>query len=156
MLVLNQILGQAGLGGRLGNRIRDQEGLAYDVSSSFDASLGEGPFVIRAGASPQQVDRVVALMREEIENLKAHGVTEQEISAAKRYLINSTPVRLESNEGIAREFERIELFQLGEDYLTRYPDLIEDVKVNQLLDCARTRLAFDKGALIVAGPYEPR
>jgi zinc protease len=156
MLVLNQILGQAGLGGRLGSRIRDQEGLAYDVSSSFDASLGEGPFVIRAGANPQQVDRVVALMKEEIENLKAHGVTEQEISAAKRYLISSTPVRLESNEEIAREFERIELFQLGEDYLTRYPDLIEDVKVDKLLDCARTRLAFDKGSLVIAGPYEPR
>jgi zinc protease len=156
MLVLNQILGQTGLGGRLGSRIRDQEGLAYDVSSSFDASLGEGPFIIRAGASPQQVDRVVAVMKEEIENLKAHGVTDQEISAAKRYLINSTPVRLESNEGIAREFQRIELFQLGEDYLTRYPDLIEDVKVDKLLDCARTRLAFEKGSLIIAGPYEPR
>jgi zinc protease len=156
MLVLNQILGQTGLGGRLGSRIRDQEGLAYDVSSSFDGSLGEGPFVIRAGAGSQQVDRVVALIKEEIENLKAHGVTEQEVAAAKGYLINSTPVRLESNEGITREFERIELFQLGEDYLTRYPDLISSVTMDRLLDCVRTQLVFDKGALVVAGPYEPR
>lgn len=156
MLLLNQILGQAGLGGRLGGRIRDQEGLAYDVSSSFDASLGEGPFIIRAGAGSQQVDRVIALMKEEIEKMKVHGVTEQEVSAAKRYLINSTPVKLESNEGIAREFERIELFQLGEDYLTRYPDLIASVTIDRMLDCARTQLVFDKGALVVAGPYEPR
>jgi zinc protease len=156
MLVLNQILGQAGLGGRLGNRIRDQEGLAYDVSASFDASLSEGPFMIRAGASPQQVDRVVTLMREEIEKMKSGGVSEQEISAAKRYLVTSLPVRLESNEAIAREFERIELFQLGEDYLLRYPDLIDGVRLDQLLDCVRTRLAFEKGALVVAGPYEPQ
>jgi len=156
MLVLNQILGQSGLGGRLGSRIRDQEGLAYDVSASFDASLGEGPFVIRAGTSPQQVDRVVALIKEELEKMKAHGVSEQEVNAAKRYLINSAPVQLESNEGIAREFERIELFQLGEDYLIRYPDLIDGVKLDQLLDCVRTRLAFDKGSLVVTGPYEPQ
>jgi zinc protease len=156
MLVLNQILGQAGLGGRLGGRIRDQDGLAYDVSSSFDASLGEGPFVIRAGAGSQQVDRVVAAMKEEIEKMKVHGVTEQEVGDAKRYLINSTPVRLESNEGIAREFEHIELLQLGEDYLTRYPDLIASVTMDRLLDCFRTRLVFDKAALVVAGPYEPR
>jgi zinc protease len=154
MLVLNQILGQAGLGGRLGSRIRDQEGLAYDVSASFDASLGEGPFVIRAGTGPQQVDRVVALMKDEIEKMRAHGVSEQEVSAAKRYLVNSVPLQLESNEGIAREFERIELFQLGEDYLIRYPNLIDGVKIDQLLDCVRTRLAFDKGSLVIAGPYE--
>lgn len=112
--------------------------------------------MIRAGASPQQVDRVVTLMREEIEKMKSGGVSEQEISAAKRYLVTSLPVRLESNEAIAREFERIELFQLGEDYLLRYPDLIDGVRLDQLLDCVRTRLAFEKGALVVAGPYEPQ
>ena len=154
MLVLNQIFGQAGLGGRLGDRIRDQEGLAYYAYSSFDASLCEGPFVIRAGVNPERVDRTVTVMKEEIEKLKAQGVTEMEVKAAKRYLILSLPIQLESNEGIARTLERIELFQLGNDYLQRYADLIEGVKMDNVLDCARTRLSFDQAALVIAGPYE--
>src|SRR5262249_418623 len=71
MVVLNQILGEAGSGGRLGARIREEEGLVYDISSAFDASLSEGPFVIKAGAGPQQVDRVITLMREEIEKIRS-------------------------------------------------------------------------------------
>ena len=93
-------------------------------------------------------------MKEEIEKLKAQGVTEMEVKAAKRYLILSLPIQLESNEGIARTLERIELFQLGNDYLQRYADLIEGVKMDNVLDCARTRLSFDQAALVIAGPYE--
>ncbi len=156
VLILNRILGQAGLGGRLGTRIREQEGLAYDVSSSFDASLAEGPFVIRAGVAPEHVDRVIALMKEEIKKIRTQGIAEQEVTAAKRYLINSIPLQLESNEGITWQLERIQLFQLGDDYLTHYADSIASVTMDRLLDCARTRLAFDKGALVVAGPYESR
>jgi len=153
MLILNQTLGQAGSGGRLGARIREQEGLVYDITSAFDASLSEGPFVIKAGAGPQHVDRVVTLIREEIEKIKSHGITADEANAAKRYLINAMPVELEGNDQIASELERIELFQLGEDYLTKFPELIASVTMDRLLDCARTRLAFDRGALVVAGPY---
>jgi zinc protease len=156
LLILNRILGQAGLGGRLGMRIREQEGLAYDVSSSFDASLAEGLFVVRAGAAPEHVDRVITLMKEEIDKVRTHGITEQEIMAAKQYLINSIPLQLESNEGITGQLERIQLFQLGDDYLTQYPDSIAAVTMDRLLDCARTRLTFDRGALVVAGPYEAR
>jgi len=68
-------------------------------------------------------------------------------------LINAMPVELEGNDQIASELERIELFQLGEDYLTKFPELIASVTMDRLLDCARTRLAFDRGALVVAGPY---
>jgi zinc protease len=153
MLILNHILGGAGSGGRLGERIREQEGLAYDVSSAFDASLSEGPLVIRAGVGPQHVERVITLMREEIEKIRSHGITADEANAAKKYLINAMPVELEGNDQIASELERIELFQLGEDYLAQFPELIASVTMDRLLDCARTRLAFDRGALVVAGPY---
>ena len=154
MLILNQIFGQAGLGGRVGDRIRDEEGLAYYAYSSFDASLCEGPFVIRAGVNPERVDRAVTVMKEEIEKLKARNVTEMEVKAAKKYLIHSLPIQLESNEAIARQMERIELFQLGIDYLERYAELIEGVKMENVLDCIRTRLSFDQAALVIAGPYE--
>jgi zinc protease len=154
LLILNYILGQSGLGGRLGSKIRDEEGLAYEVSSSFDANLGEGPFVIRAGVSPEQVDRTLSLIKEEVQKMRTKGVTEQEVAVAKGYLINSLPIKLESNEGIARELMHIDLLQLGDDYLSRFPDQVEAVRLDQVMDCARTRLLFDQAAVVIAGPYE--
>jgi zinc protease len=156
LLILNQILGQSELGGRLGARFRDQEGLACYLSSSFEASLSGGPLVIRAVVNPDRVDPVFSLMKEEIQKIKSDGVTEQEVKAAKSTLINSLPLALEENEGIARQLLLVELFELGEDYLNRFADLVEEVKTDSLLDCSRRRLLFDQAALVIVGPYRQK
>ena len=40
---MNNVLGQYALGGRLGDSIRERQGMAYYVFSSFDANVVEGP-----------------------------------------------------------------------------------------------------------------
>jgi zinc protease len=55
--LMNHILGQYALGGRLGDSIRERQGMAYYVSSALDASVVEGPLFIRAGVNPANVDR---------------------------------------------------------------------------------------------------
>ena len=55
--VMNNILGQFGLGGRLADNIRERQGMAYYAFSSFDPSVGDGPLVIRAGVDPANVER---------------------------------------------------------------------------------------------------
>ncbi len=52
--VMNNILGQFGLGGRLADNIRERQGMAYYAFSSFDPSLGVGPLIVRAGVDPEQ------------------------------------------------------------------------------------------------------
>ena len=61
--VMNNILGQFGLGGRLAENIRERQGMAYYAFSSFDPSLGPGPLVIRAGVDPANVERAIAAER---------------------------------------------------------------------------------------------
>ena len=51
---MNNVLGQYALGGRLGDSIRERQGMAYYVSSSFDANVVAGPLMIRAGVSAGQ------------------------------------------------------------------------------------------------------
>jgi len=50
--VANMILGQLGIGGRLGERVREEQGLAYYCGSSLDADLGAGPWTAMAGVKP--------------------------------------------------------------------------------------------------------
>src|SRR5207248_1537413 len=45
--VMNYILGGGGFSSRLVNRIRDEQGLAYDVDSGFDAHVMPGSFSVR-------------------------------------------------------------------------------------------------------------
>ena len=63
---MNNALGQYAIGGRLGDSIRERQGMAYYVSSTLDANVADGPLVIRAGVSPANVDRAVASIDEEI------------------------------------------------------------------------------------------
>ena len=58
--LMNNILGQYALGGRLGDSIRERQGMAYYTFSSLDASFAPGPLIVRAGVSPANVERAVA------------------------------------------------------------------------------------------------
>ena len=155
LLILNHIFSQAGASGRLGRRLRDAEGLPAMVRSEFDANLAEGPFVVRTAVNPARVEQAVELIRQEAHKIKELGVTEEEAASAKKALIHSFPVHLESNESIARELLAMELYLLGEDYLQRYPDLIGSVSLGSLRNCARTQFAFERAALVIAG-HQPK
>ena len=61
------MLGQYALGGRLGDNIRERQGMAYYVFSSFDANVAEGPLVIRAGVNPANVERTMRAIDDEVE-----------------------------------------------------------------------------------------
>lgn len=121
------ILGRLGLMGRLGATVRDKEGLAYYVYSQAQAGFLPGPWAVRAGVNPRNVDRAIDGILREIRGLQREPVRNGELSDAQNYLIGSLAVRLETDAGIAQALLEIELFNLGLDYLARYPGLIRSV-----------------------------
>ncbi len=155
VVVLNQILGAFGLGGRLGNRIREEAGLAYYVYSAIQPSVGPGPFIVRAGVHPDHVAKAVTLTLEEIDRIRQKKVTVQELEETKQFMIGSLPLRLETNEGIAAFMLNEEYNELGPDYLSRYGDLISEVSRDGVMDVARRLLHTDAFSLSVAGPPLP-
>lgn len=151
--VMNNILGQYGLGGRLGESIRERQGMAYYVYSTLDASLIEGPLMIRAGVAPEHVKRTIASIDEEVARMARNGVSEAELVDSKRYLIGSIPRMLETNAGIANFLQTVEQFQLGLDYDARLPELIGQVSRDAVHEAARQTLDPARAALAIAGPY---
>ena len=152
--LMNNILGQYSLGGRLGDSIREQQGMAYYVFSSLDANLMPGPLSIRAGVSPANVSRAVASIDTELRKLVDGGPTEREVQESKEYLIGSMPRALETNMGIATYLQTAEFFGLGLDYDARMPALLRAVTREQVHEAARRALDPDKAAVVVAGPFE--
>ena len=151
--VMNNILGQYAMGGRLGERIREQEGMAYYTFSSLDASFAPGPLTVRAGVSPANVDRAVASIDAELLKMAEEGPTDEELAESKQYLIGSLPRTLETNMGIAAFLQTSELFGLGLDFDLRLPGLLRDVALEQVHAAARAALNPSRASLVVAGPY---
>jgi len=151
--VMNNILGQYALGGRLGDSIRERQGMAYYTFSSFDASVAAGPLVIRAGVSPANVERAVASIDLELSRFATDGPADRELTESKQYLIGSMPRTLETNVGIATFLQTAELFGLGLDYDLRLPALLAEVGRDQVHEAARAALDPARATVVVAGPY---
>jgi zinc protease len=152
--VANMILGRIGLGGRLGDNVREQQGLAYYCGSNIDADLGAGPWAALAGVNPANVDRAIAAILHEIEQFCADGPTEDELKDAHDYMTGSLVLGLETNDGIAGTLLGIVRYNLGFDYIARYPDIIRAIDAEQLVAVARKYLSTERYVVVVAGPGE--
>ena len=151
--LMNVAFGQYAIGGRLGDSIRERQGMAYYVSSALEANVAPGPLVIRAGVSPANVDRAVASIDEEVVRLVTDGLTPQELDESRRYLIGSIPRSLETNAAIANFLHTEEFFGLGLDYDVRLPDLLNAVTMDDVNAAARSVLNPDRATVVIAGPY---
>jgi zinc protease len=152
--LMNNALGQYGIGGRLGDSIRERQGLAYYAISSFDANVVEGPLIVRVGVSPANVDRAIASIDEEMRRMATDGMTPEELADCKQYLIGSIPRLLETNGAIATFLQTAEFFGLGLDHDLRLPSLLDAVTLEDVNAAARQALDVGRAAVVIAGPYE--
>lgn len=152
--LMNHVLGQYSMGGRLGDSIRERQGMAYYVFSSLDANVIEGPLTIRAGVSAANVDRAVTSIDEEVARLLRDGITVKELNESRQYLVGSMPRALETNNGIAAFLQTVEFFDLGLDYDTRLPDLLHAVTLDDVHTAAKRVLDPDRATIVIAGPYQ--
>jgi zinc protease len=148
----NHILGVFGMMGRLGKHLRDEQGLAYSVSSRLEGGLGPGPWTVAAGVDPAYVDRIIEGVRTEIRQLCDVPVDAPELADVQAFLTGSLPLSLEMNEGVAGAILNMEQHQSGLDYLCRYPDLVREITPERVQAAARKWLDPDNLAVGIAGP----
>ncbi|GIK40623.1 MAG: insulinase family protein [Chloroflexi bacterium] len=147
------ILGQLGLGGRIGLNVRDKEGMAYYARTSLSGNLGPAPWTVYAGVNPTNIDKAVDLMLAELRRFRNEPVSDQELADAKAYLTGTLPLQLESNEGVASLLLEAHLYRLGDDFIARYPALINAVTPEEIQTTAQQYLSDEVYALAIAGPY---
>ena len=148
----NTVLGVFGMMGRLGEKVRSQNGLAYYVYSSLEGGAGPGPWQAIAGVHPSQVEKAVNLILTEIHRLRDEIVSTRELEDSKSYLIGSLPLRLETNEGVAGTLTHIERYDLGLDYLQRYQERIRAITALDVQAAAQRWLNPEAFTLGVSGP----
>jgi zinc protease len=87
----NYIFGGSSLASRLGDRVRQKEGLSYGVSSGFFAGSEDKVARLSIGAicNPANIGKVETAVLEELEKLLKDGVTADELAKAKQGYLQS-------------------------------------------------------------------
>jgi zinc protease len=147
----NNILGQFGMMGRIGDVVREQAGLAYHASTSLNAWIGAGSWEVSAGVNPANLQRAIDLIVSELNRFVKEPVSEDELKDSQANFIGRLPISLESNAGVANALLSLERFQLGPDYYRRYPGMVEGVTAEMVLETARHYLDPSKLAIVSAG-----
>jgi zinc protease len=147
----NNILGEFGMMGRIGEVVRDQAGLAYSAQSSLAAGIGPGSWSIDAGVDPKNVNQALDLIQQEVRRFIKEPVTQSELIDSQDHFIGSLPLSLETNIGVALALTNLERFQLGLDFFQTYAERVRAVTREQILETAQRYLNPERMAIAVAG-----
>ena len=148
----NNILGQFGMMGRIGEVVREKSGLAYYAYSTVSGGLGPGPWYVTAGVDPANVDQAIELIRVEVARFASEAVSEQELADSQSNFVGRLPLSLESNSGVASALFNLERYDLGLDYYRQYPDLVRAITRDEILEAARRYLSVERLGVAIAGP----
>jgi zinc protease len=127
------------LGSRFFIRIRENMGLAYYVGASQMQGLVPGLFAFYLGTDPQKIEPVKTALLDEIQKLASEGLTQEELTRAKRKLIGQHQIAMQSNDSFGFQCALDELYGLGFDY---YKKIEEETNAVTLDDVKRVAAKY--------------
>jgi zinc protease len=148
----NNILGQFGMMGRIGDVVREQAGLAYHASTSLNAGIDLGTWEVNAGVNPANVERAIKLIVAELKRFVNEPVTQEELQDSQANFIGRLPIGLESNSGVANALVNLERFQLGLDYYRRFPEQVQQITTAKVLETAQRYIDPKRLVIASSGP----
>jgi len=152
LAVLDQALG-GGMSSRLFQEIREKRGLVYSVYSYRAAYAETGVLAIYAGTAPERAAEVIGLIDQELESIRADGLSARELDVAKGHLKGSLALSLEESGG---RMSRLGRAQLQHGRVRSFEEVVARTEAVGVDDVARVaaRLAEQTRALAVVGPFD--
>ena len=133
--VINTILG-SGMSSRLFRNLREQDGLAYQLGSSYSPKMLGGIFLTYIGTNPNSLDYSKKKMFEEMNRLKIEFVSDRELQDAKDRLKGGFIIAMETNSEKASNIGLFEAFGFGYDFLNTYTKMIDEVTASDIIRVA--------------------
>lgn len=133
--VIDSLLG-SGMSSRLFKDIRDQEGLAYQLGSSFSPKILKGSFTLFIGTNPKTLNLSKEKMLEEINRLKSEFVSDKELKEAKDKIIGNYILSQETNLEKASTIGWFETSGRGFDFKDKYEQIINNVSASDIIEVA--------------------
>jgi predicted Zn-dependent peptidase len=151
LAMLNVMLGD-GMSSRLFLNLREQQSLAYDVSSSINHFRDCGSLVVYCGVEPRKSREAVRATIGELEQLRQEA-PEQELAKAKEYAKGRLLLRLEDTRSVASWLASQELLQGRVSTPDEAVQCIDAVTVSDVARVAQNLFCQEKLRLAVVGPH---
>jgi zinc protease len=156
LVIANYIMGGGVLNSRLATRIRQQDGLSYGVGTAFSAhpiDSGAG-FLAFAIYAPENVVRLEAAFREEMERALTAGFNAEEVEAAKQGHLQSLQVARTQDGGLARALGTSTYFGRTLEWDAAFEDRIRALTAEQVSAAFRRHVDLGSVTIIKAGDFE--
>ena len=152
--VMNYILGGGSFNSRLTDEVREQRGLAYSVYSYMSVRDETSLYLGSVQTANEGMAESLSVIRDVWSTMAEQGLTEDDLTKAKKYLTGAFPLRFDSNAKIAGYLVFMQEEDLGIDYLDRRNKLIEAVTLEDANRAAQRLLNPDALSITVVGKPE--
>jgi zinc protease len=156
LLIGNYILGSGALSSRLGDRIRQKEGLSYGVSSTLNVSSWDerAALTISAISNPRNVARVEQAARQELERLLRDGVTAEELDRAKEGYLQSRKIGRADDQALAGLLSRLRQLDRTFAYEAGLDRSIQALTPDRVGDALRAHIDPKSLFVVLAGDFK--
>jgi predicted Zn-dependent peptidase len=150
--MMNEILGGSGFTSRIMNRVRTDEGLAYDAGSSYGAGVHyEGLFRASFQSKSATAAQATQIILDEIERMRKEKVSVEELETVKSQAIEVFPRYFATAGAIAATFASDEFTGQDPMYWETYRDKIRAVTVEDVQRVAAKHLHPDQLVILAVG-----
>jgi predicted Zn-dependent peptidase len=153
--VLDALLG-GGMSSRLFQSVREERGLAYEISTFQQGYRDAGLFGVSAGCTPERVQECVDVVVDEIERLLNDGARPDEVARTIEHLKGNLTLALESTYNRMSRLARNHIVHGRQIPTEEVEAAFDAVGVEEVNELARTLLAPAQRGLCVLGPAEIR
>jgi zinc protease len=129
LTVANRVLG--GTMGRLFRHLREEKGYTYGIGSFFSALAHRGQWSASTSVRTEVTEAALTDLLAEIEAMRTTAVPEKELNDAKRAIVASFALSLESPEQLLDYYVQSWIYSLPADYWDTYPARISAVTAAQ-------------------------
>ena len=152
------ILGGGTLSSRLGDRVRQQEGLSYGIRSSVSARHRDlrTDFTLYAITNPANVDRLMSVINEELNKIRTEGITEDELAKAKEAYLQNEKVRRADDGSLASQLLGSMFNRRTLQFTAEYEKRIASLTVPQVNEALKKYILPDSLVTAVGGDFEKK
>jgi zinc protease len=154
LMLANEIIGGgSGLHNRLVDRVRQKDGLSYGIGSGLlvNGKDRAAAWAIGAIAAPQNIDKVEAEVREELERLRKDGFGKDEVEEARRGVLQERMLARSDDATLAAGW--VNNLDLGRTFTfsRQLEDRVRALTPEQMTEAVRRYLDPAKLTVVIAG-----
>jgi predicted Zn-dependent peptidase len=154
LVAANMILGGQFVS-RINLNLREDKGLTYGAYTSFDCRRLPGPFMLQASVQSEGTVRAIQESLSEIAGIRgSRRVTDGELALAVAALTRGYARNFETADQVARAVTQIALYDLPDDYFTRFVPTVTAVTVDDVTRVAAAHLDPARMTTLIVGDPE--